>query len=80
MDYKYYINMLKTQLHPSAEKLGLNKNYIFMQHNNPKHTAWNTRMWLLYKTVQNFSTGFEYKSNRTSMGLFKQKDQINTHF
>lgn len=48
MDHKDYINILRENLNSSAEKMGLNNDYIFTQDNDPKHTAWNTKMWLLH--------------------------------
>lgn len=50
MDHKMYIDILKKNLRPSAEKMGLHRDYIFMQDNDPKHTALNTRLWVLYNT------------------------------
>jgi len=50
MDHKYYIDILKRNLVPSAEKLGLASDYYFVQDNDPKHTALNTRMYLLFNT------------------------------
>ncbi|CAH2108158.1 unnamed protein product [Euphydryas editha] len=32
----------------SAEKLGLGGDFVFQQDNDPKHTAYNTKNWLLY--------------------------------
>lgn len=56
MDHKMYINILKENLNVSAEKLGLQGNYIFQQDNDPKHTALNTRLWLLYNTPKQLNT------------------------
>lgn len=39
MDSKAYLEILKTNLLRSAEKLGLNQSFIFMQDNDPKHTS-----------------------------------------
>lgn len=30
--------------------MGIKDNFIFMQDNDPKHTAYNTRTWILYNT------------------------------
>ncbi|KAJ4449805.1 hypothetical protein ANN_01211 [Periplaneta americana] len=48
MDHQCYINILKGHAVPSAENLGITDNFIFMQDNDPKHTAHNTRLWFLY--------------------------------
>lgn len=48
MDKKVYLNILKENLKKSAEKLGLNKNFYFQQDNDPKHTAYDVRMWIVY--------------------------------
>lgn len=56
MDHKMYIRILKENLGPSAEKLGLQGSYIFQQDNDPKHTAANTRLWLLYNTPKQLKT------------------------
>lgn len=56
MDHKVYINILKEHLHSSAVKLGLENNFVFMQDNDPKHTAYNTRQWILYNTPKYFVT------------------------
>ena len=55
MDHKIYIN-IKENLNASAEKLGLQGKYIFQQDNDPKHTARNTKMWLLYNTPKQLHT------------------------
>lgn len=56
MDHRMYIDILKTNLPLSVAKMGLNGDYIFMQDNDPKHKAWNTRMWLLYNTPKQLET------------------------
>lgn len=48
MDQFKYISILRENLAPSVEKLGISENYKFYQGNDPKHKAHNTRMWLLY--------------------------------
>ena len=55
MDHKMYINILKDNLSSSAEKMGLNNDWIFVQNNDPKHSAWNTQMWILYNTPKNLN-------------------------
>ncbi|CAH2086966.1 unnamed protein product [Euphydryas editha] len=48
MDHKMYIDILNFFLSVSAEKLGLGGDFVFQQDNDPKHTAYNTKNWLLY--------------------------------
>lgn len=52
MDAKQYLNILKTKLRSSAAKFGFISNnkphFKFYQDNDPKHKAYNVRMWLLY--------------------------------
>lgn len=56
MDSRKYINILKTNLHESAEKLGVRHNFIFQQDNDPKHTALDTRLWILYNCPKYLKT------------------------
>lgn len=56
MDQYKYIGILKRNIRPSAEKMGLTDNYIFMQDNDPKHTALDTRLWILYNTPKYLPT------------------------
>lgn len=56
MDQYQYINILKEHLRPSAERMGLADNYIFQQDNDPKHSALNTKLWLLYNTPKYIHT------------------------
>lgn len=48
MDHKYYLNILRSNLAETADKLGLSEDYYFYQDNDPKHKAYNVRSWLLY--------------------------------
>lgn len=48
MDHRKYIDLLKQNLQPSAEKLGLSNRFKFYQDNDPKHSAINTKLLLLY--------------------------------
>ncbi|GFX29221.1 transposable element Tc1 transposase [Trichonephila clavipes] len=48
LNHLYAIQILKENLRASAEKLGIKEGYQFYQDNNPKHSAQNTRLWLLY--------------------------------
>lgn len=50
MDKMQYLNILKQNLKQSVEKLGLPDDYVFQQDNDPKHTAYLVREWLLYNT------------------------------
>ncbi|KAJ4444919.1 hypothetical protein ANN_06718 [Periplaneta americana] len=48
MDHQRYIDILKGHVVPSAKELGIRDNFIFMKYNDPKNTAHNTRLWILY--------------------------------
>ncbi|GBN21902.1 hypothetical protein AVEN_10147-1 [Araneus ventricosus] len=48
MDQYKYINILKENLKISAQKLGIQNKFKLYQDNDPKHTALNVRLWLLY--------------------------------
>lgn len=50
MDHIVYINILKDNLKASTDKLGLPGNFVFQQDNDPKHTAQNAKLYLLYNT------------------------------
>lgn len=44
-----YLDILKQNLHSSATKMGFEGNQFMFQHDNdPKHTAWRVKMWILY--------------------------------
>ena len=51
-----YIGILRDNLRSSADAMGIGGNFIFQQDNDPKHTAMNTRLWLLYNTRRKFAT------------------------
>ena len=50
MNHRMYIDLLKSHLQQSVEKRGLSRDYIFTQDNDSKHTALNTKLWILYNT------------------------------
>lgn len=56
MDHIAYINILKDNLKESAEAMGLGSNFVFQQDNDPKHTAYNSKMWILYNAPRQFVT------------------------
>lgn len=56
MDWRQYMDILKQNLHASAEKLNLRESFIFQQDNDPKHTALNVKLWLLYNTRRQLHT------------------------
>jgi hypothetical protein len=51
-----YLNILKHNLQASVDKLGLPRDYWFQQDNDPKHTAFVVREWLLYNTPKQLKT------------------------
>lgn len=56
MNQFVYIDILKRNLKVSAEMLGISNDYYFQQDNDPKHTAHNARLWLLYNTPHQLRT------------------------
>lgn len=56
MDKYKYLNILKENLESSAEKLGLLGRYNFQHDNDPKHTSYVVREWLLYNTPHRLQT------------------------
>ena len=50
MNKEGYLNILKDNIAPSVEKLGLGRSLTFQQDNDPKHTSKLVREWLLYHT------------------------------
>ena len=56
MDHKTYIDILKENLQSSADKIDLGNDFWFQQDNDPKHTAHNTKLWLLYNVKKQLCT------------------------
>lgn len=56
MDKMGYMNILKRNLKPSVQKLDLPQDYYFQQDNDPKHTAYIVREWLLYNVPNQLRT------------------------
>lgn len=56
LDHRGYIQILKDHLVRSVENMGLTGDYIFTHDNDPKHTAHNTKLWLLYNTPHYMQT------------------------
>ena len=56
MDHKAYLQILNTNLQESVKKLGIEEDYMYQQNNDPKHTAYNTRLLLLYNIKKQLKT------------------------
>lgn len=50
MDQYVYIDILKNNLQSSVAKMHLPEDHIFQQDNEPKHSALNSKLWILYNT------------------------------
>ncbi|GFW34569.1 transposable element Tc1 transposase [Trichonephila clavipes] len=48
LNHMGYINILKENLKQDEQDLNLGDDFWFQQDNNPKHTAHNVKLWLLY--------------------------------
>ncbi len=51
-----YLRILKESLHKSAEKVGILQLYKFYQDNDPKHSAFVVKEWLLYNCLKVIKT------------------------
>ncbi|GFX74043.1 transposable element Tcb2 transposase [Trichonephila clavipes] len=51
-----YLNILPNNLKESADKLGVGSNFIFQQDNDPKHTEFVVKEWLLYHCGNQLNT------------------------
>ncbi|GFT46621.1 uncharacterized protein TNCV_3184551 [Trichonephila clavipes] len=51
-----YIDVLRHNLLDSAKKLSMENTFIFQQDYDPKHTAIETKTWLLYHATRRFET------------------------
>ena len=67
-----YIEVLRDILRFSASILGLSDTYHFQQDNDPKHTTWDTKMWLLYNVPKRLNT----PPQSTDMNLIENLWQI----
>ena len=56
LDQLGYNNILKANVKQSAAKLGLGRNFIFQQDNDPKHTAQINREWLIWNIAKQLGT------------------------
>lgn len=56
MKKESYLDIIKNNLHSSAHKLGSEGRFYFQQDNDPKHTAYIVKQWLLYNTPQMLHT------------------------
>ncbi|VVC39615.1 Ribonuclease H-like domain [Cinara cedri] len=52
MNQYIYLNILKTNLAASTEKMGIKDDFIFTQDNDPKHTAKKVKAWLLNNVTE----------------------------
>lgn len=72
MNHRQYIQILKDTLNGSADKLVLSGRYIFQQDYDQKHTAQNTKLWILYNTRSRYNTNISrYNTDRALVGRFR---------
>jgi len=50
------IEILKEKFHVSTQNLVISDNYSFQHDNDPKHTAYNTKQWLLFNVPKQLHT------------------------
>ncbi|CAK9827571.1 Transposable element Tcb2 transposase [Anthophora retusa] len=50
MDKYVYLDILKNNVRKSVEKLNLGRQFVFQQDNDPKHTAYLVRQWIVFNT------------------------------
>lgn len=76
-----YLNTFLKNLKATAQKLGVSDDFYFQQDNNPKHTAYIVRLWLLYHGRNQLHTSSQcsyFKHNRTFVGFTQTDNQGNT--
>lgn len=56
MDKHAYLNILKYNLAQSAAILGFEEDYLFQQDNDPKHSSYLVKEWLLYNVKTQLRT------------------------
>ncbi|GBN40985.1 Transposable element Tc1 transposase [Araneus ventricosus] len=56
MNHALYMNILRDNLKLSAQNLDIGNSFVFYQDNDPKHTAFNVRLWCHYNCPQNLKT------------------------
>ena len=56
MDQYKYLDILKSNLQQSVQKLSLPQTFSFQQDNDPKHTALTVKTWLLYNVKNQLKT------------------------
>lgn len=49
-NHRIYIDILKCNLLSNTERMSIKDDFVFMHDNNPEHTVYNIRMWILHNT------------------------------